>query len=135
MSLFKKRLTLWWIAAHTIGWAVGGERIFSRWRWIGCGVIVAALQWFTLYHRFHLVPAQTAGTCLAWTVGIWAGAVHGFLVPDPYCAGVSGGTLAGLVQSGILWRQVSRPALWLPATIVSSILGWVAGTLCRLLRV
>jgi len=50
-----------------------------------------------------------------------------FSIPDPYLAGITGGTLAGLAQSCVLWRQVSRPALWVPSTIVASTLGWVAG--------
>ena len=139
MSPTEKRLLFRWIAWNTLAWSLGIE-ITGRledflhlqsqgpWVWIACGAIVGTAQWLALRECLHVPPAWIAGTCLAWAVGIWAGYVHGFLIMDPYWTGIGGGTLAGLVQSWILWRRVSLPALWVPSSIVSSTLGWLAGT-------
>jgi hypothetical protein len=132
MSSTEKTLAFGWIASNTLGWVIAIETMGrlggGLGAWIACGAIVGVAQWLALHRRLHLAPAWIAGTCFAWAVGNWAGYAHGFFVPDPYWAGVAGGTLAGLAQASVLWRQVSRPALWVPAAIVSSTLGWIAGT-------
>ena len=131
MSSTEKRLLLRWIAWNTLAWSVGIEmmvQVEGPWVWVVCGAIVGTAQWLALRQFLHLAPLWIAGTCFAWAVGIWAGYAHAFLVLDPYWAGIVGGTLAGLAQSWFLWRRVSWPALWVPSTIVSSTLGWVAGT-------
>ncbi|MGA3039984.1 MAG: hypothetical protein ABSF54_04240 [Bryobacteraceae bacterium] len=131
MSQTEKRLLLRWIAWNALAWSVGIEIVVqseSSWVWIACGTIVGTAQWLALRGCLHPAPAWIAGTCLAWVAGIWAGYAHAFLVLDPYWAGIVGGTLAGLAQTWVLWRRVSWPALWVPSTIVSSTLGWVAGT-------
>jgi hypothetical protein len=133
MSSTEKRLAFRWIASNALGWplVIGGGLDF-RWECILGGAVIGVAQWLALHRRLYFAPAWIAGTWFAWTVGLWAGAVHGLLIPDPYWAGISGGTLAGLAQSCVLGRQVSRPVLWVPATIVSSTLGWVAGTILGL---
>jgi hypothetical protein len=40
--------------------------------------------------------------------------------------GVAGGTIAGLVQAWSL-RNYARAALWIPATVLSSLAGWFIG--------
>ncbi|MBZ5624836.1 MAG: hypothetical protein LAQ69_39970 [Acidobacteriia bacterium] len=132
MSSTARTLALNWIAANTLGWAIAiaiptTPPFQNIWGWIACGAIVGTAQWLPLHGRLHFSPTWIAGTCLAWVLGLWAGVAHGFLAPDPYWAGAVGGSLAGVVQSWILWRRVSRPALWVPASIVSSTFGWVAG--------
>ena len=128
----KKRLAFRWIAANTLAWTVAtgaGLPFRGLWGWIACGAIVGTAQWLALRRHFRLSPAWIAGTCFAWTVGKWAGGAHSslFVPTDPLWAGITGGTLAGVAQSCVLWRQASRPALWAPTTIVASTLGWVAG--------
>jgi hypothetical protein len=127
----EKILVVRWIAWNTLGWsaAIGTAAILQGpWGWIACGAIVGTAQWLALHGRMQLSPAWIAGTCAAWTVGIWAGLAHAFLVMDPFWAGTVGGALAGLAQLCILWRRFSWAALWMPSTIVTSTLGWVAGT-------
>ena len=135
MSSTEKRLVFRWIASNTLAWSIGIEitgRLESflqiPWVWIACGAIVATAQWLALRQGLHLPAVWIAGTCAAWVVGIWAGYVHGFLIIDPYWTGLVGGTIAGVAQSWILWRRVAWPGLWVPSTIVSSTLGWLAGT-------
>jgi len=97
-----------WIAWNVLAWSAGigtAALLQGLWGWIACGAIVGTAQWLALRGRLHLSPTWIAGTCAAWTVGIWAGDVHGFLILDPFWTGAVGGTLAGLVQAGILWRR------------------------------
>jgi hypothetical protein len=131
MSSKEKRLVLRWIAWNALAWSAAIGATFSfqgPWVWIVSGAMVGTAQWLAFDGRLHQAATWIAGTCFAWTMGIWAGNLHGFLVLDPYWAGIAGGTLAGLAQACVLWRQVSWPALWIPMTIVSWTLGWVAGT-------
>ena len=130
MSSTERGLALQWIASNALGWALAmGTVLIGRWEWILGGAAIGAGQWLALRRRLHFTPAWFAGTWFAWTVGIWAGYSHGFFIPDPYWAGITGGTLAGLAQSCVLRRQVPRPALWVLTTIVGSTLGWIAGTI------
>jgi hypothetical protein len=50
-----------------------------------------------------------------------AHAVSGFVL-----VGIAGGTIAGLAQAWGL-RDYSRAAFWIPATILSSLAGWLIG--------
>ncbi|MGO9260340.1 MAG: hypothetical protein ACLQU1_29140 [Bryobacteraceae bacterium] len=119
-----------WIASNTLGSALGIETmelLGGAFRgWIASDAIIGAAQRMALPRPLQRTSAWISGTGAAWTVGIRAGLAHGWFVPDPYWAGFAGGTLE-TAQSYVLWRQVSRPALWAPAMVVSSILGWVAG--------
>jgi hypothetical protein len=125
----KKRLAFWWIAANTLAWTIGIVLVLpGLWAWIVCGAIVGTVQWLVLHRRLRLSPAWIAATCIAWTAAIWAGHLHEeglFRFPDPYWVFFTGGPLVGLAQCGLLWRRVSRPALWAPSMIVGSALGWV----------
>ena len=126
----KKRLAFWWIAANTLAWTIGIWLVFpGLWAWIVCGAIVGTAQWLVLHRSLGLSPAWIAVTCAAWTVGIWAGHMHpaGFFeVPSFYWVFITGGALAGLAQSCLLWKRVSQPALWAPSIIAGSTLGLVA---------
>lgn len=131
MSSTAMRLTFRWIAANTLAWAAAVVvlLVFDRlWGCIAGGAIVGAAQWFALRRHLRLPLGWIAGTCFAWSVGIWVGETHGFIAPDPLWAGAVGGTLAGSVQTWALWRRVQRPALWFPASVVSSTLGWLAAS-------
>jgi hypothetical protein len=132
MSSTEKRLLYRWIAWNTLAWSAGIETIAQVqspwWMWIACGAIVGTAQWLALHRYLQLPPVWIAGTGLAWVAGIWAGYAHSFFIMDPYWVGLIGGSLAGFVQCWVLWRRVAWPALWVPSTIVSSTLGWVAGT-------
>jgi hypothetical protein len=128
----KKRLAFWWIASNALALTAAfgaGLPLRDLWGWTACGAILGTAQWLALRRHLRLSPAWIAATCFAWTVGNWAGCAHGgfFHIPDPFWAGIVGGTLAGVAQSWVLWRQVSRPALWAPTTLVGWTLGWVAG--------
>ena len=127
----EKKLVLQWIAWNMAGWSAGigsAALLDGPWGWIASGAIVGLAQWLALRRRMQLSPAWIAGTCLAWTAGIWAGEAHAFFLLDPFWAGAVGGTLAGCTQYAILRRRFSRSALWIPSTIAASTLGWVAGT-------
>ena len=128
----KKRLAFWWIAANMLAWTVGIVFVLPGfWAWIVCGALVGTAQWLVLRRRLRLSPAWIAATCLAWTVGIWAGHMHSddfFKLPNFYWIFLTGGALAGLAQSCLLWNRGSRPGLWTPSMAAGSILGFV---LCR----
>ena len=127
----EKRFVFQWIAWNMAGWSAGigsAALLDGPWGWIASGAIVGLAQWLALRRRMQLSPAWIAGTCLAWTAGIWAGEAHAFFLLDPFWAGAVGGTLAGCAQYAILRRRFSRSALWIPSTIAASTLGWVAGT-------
>ena len=129
----ERSLAFRWIAANMLAWTVAiGIYKFLPFRslpaWIACGAIVGTAQWLVLPRRLRLMPLWIAGTWIAWAVGSWVGNAFGFLGPNEYAAGLAGGTLAGVAQSGVLWRQVSRPALWIPWTIFSSTLGLVTAS-------
>jgi hypothetical protein len=131
-----RRIAIGWITANTLAWAgamAAGLPLRGPWGWLACGVVVGTAQWLALRGRVGPAAAWIAATGVAWALGLWAGEGRDwFLRLHPYWAGAVGGTLAGAAQAWILRRRVARAVLWLPATIVSSTLGWVLGTMAGL---
>jgi hypothetical protein len=129
MSNTTTKLALRWILANTAAWCIAGglglplfSAVTPR---LVCGAMVGAAQWLAL-RGLGLSPLWIATTCLAWVTGQWFGLVP-FGAPDPYWGGGVGGALAGIVQARAFGSRHRGSALWIPTTILASILGWYGG--------
>jgi hypothetical protein len=129
-------IALQWVAANGFGWACAiaaaaamNFRIASH---PLVGALVGAAQWWVIRKRLRRAGWWIAAAIVGWFAGLQLGVPRGFFAPDPYWSGIAGGTVAGLLQSAVLRGQVRRPAVWVAASLVSSLAAWVAGTVVGL---
>ncbi len=134
-------LALGWIAATTLAWVLVFVIPNSYWKFVassstrvlgpeivGYGLLLATVQWIALRGRLRSALVWIFGTSAAWVVGTW----NLFVMDQPrqflaLCwVGIVGGTIAGVAQAWSL-RTYSRAPFWIPATVLSSLAGWLIG--------
>jgi hypothetical protein len=93
------------------------------------GLVIGTAQWLVLSGHLRRSAWWIPATVAAWYLGLVAGErFKPFPFPfDPVWAGAVSGAVAGILQSPILRGQALRPLLWIPVSVVASILAWIGG--------
>jgi hypothetical protein len=127
---------LQWIIANSVAWTLAmllevllgnaGSNRETLWL-VGGGCLIGAAEWLVLSRRFPISGWWALGFGAGWSIALKAGWHFGFLAPNLLWLGCTGGVLVGVQQWRALRRHVSRAIIWLPAFIVSSLIGTWAG--------
>lgn len=125
-----------WALANVMGWSaamgvpiITGFGNYYIWL-ILSGLLIGLAQWLVLSLRFSrsvwLIPAYGLG----WYLGLSLGFSLGFLrTPEPLSIGIAGGAFVGAMQWFMLRHRMHCSVIWLPAMIISSLIGCCVGIL------
>jgi hypothetical protein len=136
MALYKTevvRMKHWswsWIVANSLGWGCAcTAALLTGFRAPGsvaAGAVIGAAQWLALRRRLHFAGWWIPASALGWCVGLQLSPHSFFNVPDPYWTGGVSGVVTGVLQWLVLRRHVRRSGVWIPASIGSAVIAWVA---------